>query len=40
LEVLFTTFLEDLSGNVLMLAILMMLVGIAIGFVFGRRRMR
>jgi hypothetical protein len=40
LEVLFTTFLENLSGNVLMLAILMMLVGIAIGFAFGRRRIR
>jgi hypothetical protein len=37
LEVLFTTFFEDLSGSALTLAILMMLIGIAIGFVFGRR---
>jgi hypothetical protein len=37
LEVLFTTLFEDLTSGALMLAILMMLIGIGIGYVFGRR---
>jgi hypothetical protein len=37
LEVLFTTFFEYLNAGALMLAIFMMLIGIGIGYAFGRR---